>query len=73
VGNRTTYTTTITNTTVITYRYDAANRLRESREVGGETTTYEWDNAGRLLTTSVGSSVSRTYTYDQRGISLLLW
>jgi hypothetical protein len=41
VGNRTTYTTTITSTTVITYRYDAANRLLESREVGGDVTVYE--------------------------------
>jgi YD repeat-containing protein len=67
VGNRTTYTTTITNTTVIAYSYDAANRLLESREAGGEVTVYQWDDAGRLLGTAVDSINGRTYTYDQRG------
>jgi YD repeat-containing protein len=67
VGNRTAYTTTITSTTVITYRYDAANRLLESREAGGEVTVYEWDDAGRLVHTAVDSTHGRTYTYDQRG------
>ncbi len=67
VGNRTAYTTTITGTTVITYQYDAANRLLESVEVGGDTTTYEWDDAGRLITTTVGLNISRVYTYSQDG------
>jgi YD repeat-containing protein len=67
VGNRTAYTTTITSTTVITYQYDAANRLVESVEVGGDTTTYEWDAARRLITTTIGVNVSRVYTYSQDG------
>lgn len=64
VGSRTAYTTTIPSTAVITYRYDATNRLVESVEPGGETTTYNWDNAGRLITTTVGANVSRIYTYS---------
>jgi YD repeat-containing protein len=67
VGNRTAYTTTITNTTVITYQYNAANQLVESVELGGDTTTYDWDDAGRLITTTVGANVSRVYTYSQDG------
>ncbi len=67
VDNRVAYTATITSTTVITYRYDAANRLLESVEQGGEATTYEWDAAGRLMTTTLSSAVTRLYQYDQRG------
>ncbi len=44
VGNRTTYTATITQTVVTTHNYDAANRLVN---VGG--VAYTWDDRGDLL------------------------
>ena len=68
VGNRTEYTTTITATEVISYRYDITNQLIESVDLGtGIVTTYEWDDAGRLITTTVGSEVTRVYGYSQNG------
>ena len=44
VGNRTAYTATLTQTTVITYQYDAADRLVNAGGVA-----YTWDDLGRLL------------------------
>ncbi len=55
VGNRTRYTQTITSTNVITYAYDAANRLTNVDGVA-----YTWDDNGNLL-----SDGSKTYTYTQ--------
>ncbi len=55
VGNRTRYTETITTTNIITYAYDAANRLTNVDGVA-----YTWDNNGNLL-----SDGSKTYTYTQ--------
>jgi pimeloyl-ACP methyl ester carboxylesterase len=65
VGNRTTYTATITQTTVITYKYpsatlrtgDAADRLVRVGDVD-----YTWDNLGRLLDDGI-----YTYTWDAAG------
>jgi RHS repeat-associated protein len=57
VGNRITYTRTITDTLVTTYTYDAANRLTS---VNGQ--TYTWDNNGNLL-----NDGNKTYTYDRAG------
>ncbi len=59
--------TTITSTTVITYQFDAANRLVESVEVGGDTTATEWDNAGRLITTTLPNGVVSVNQYDAAG------
>ncbi len=55
VGNRTRYTETITSTNVITYAYDAANRLTNVDGVA-----YTWDDNGNLL-----NDGSKTYTYTQ--------
>jgi len=57
VGNRTAYTATITQTTVTTYTYDAANRLVNTGGV-----PYTWDNRGNLLADGV-----YTYTWDAAG------
>jgi YD repeat-containing protein len=54
VGNRTSYTATITSTQNTTYSYDAANRLVNVGGVG-----YTWDDLGRLVNDS-------TYTYILR-------
>jgi uncharacterized protein RhaS with RHS repeats len=57
VGNRETYTATITNTVVTTYAYDAANRLVNAGGVA-----YTWSDAGRLL-----ADGAYTYTWDAAG------
>jgi hypothetical protein len=65
VGNRTTYTATITQTTVITYKYpsatlrtgDAADRLVRVGDVD-----YAWDALGRLL-----DDGQCTYAWDAAG------
>ncbi|MCP4362187.1 MAG: RHS repeat protein, partial [Chloroflexi bacterium] len=67
IGQRTAYTTDITQTQTITYQYNAANQLVVSVESGGDTTTYDWDDVGRLITTTVAGSISRLYDYSQDG------
>ena len=57
VGNRTTYTATITSTQVTTYAYDAANRLTNVDGVA-----YTWDELGRLL-----DDGAFEYTWDAAG------
>jgi RHS repeat-associated protein len=55
VGNRTVQTRTITNTQVITYQYDNANRMTKAGGV-----TYTWDNNGNLI-----NDGSALYRYDR--------
>ena len=57
VGNRKTYTATITQTTVITYEYDYADRLLNAGGVA-----YAWDDLGRLL-----HDGTRSYAWDAAG------
>jgi YD repeat-containing protein len=47
-GNRTAYTATITQTTVTTYTYDAANRLIKRVVESDDVYLYTWSDAGRL-------------------------
>jgi RHS repeat-associated protein len=78
VGNRTVQTRTLTSTTVITYVYDAANRLDYFYEDGvltdlgwdangnlrtQGTSVYTWDAANRLVSAEVDGVVS-AYEYD---------
>jgi RHS repeat-associated protein len=58
VGNRTAYTRTLEATSVITYHYDAANRL-DLFYTDGAPTDLEWDANGNLLTQG-----SNEYTWD---------
>jgi YD repeat-containing protein len=57
VGNRKTYTATITQTTVITYDYDHADRLVRVGDVD-----YTWDDLGRLL-----DDGTHQYAWDAAG------
>jgi len=77
VGNRTAYTATITQTTVTTYTYDAADRLVKlgdvdytwddvGRLVDDGTYTYTWDAAGRLITVTDGVD-TLGFCYDGDG------
>jgi YD repeat-containing protein len=81
VGNRTVHTRTLTSTSVITYVYDAANRLDYFYEDGvlieldwdangnlltQGTSVYTWDAANRLVAAEVDGVVS-AYEYDGLG------
>jgi RHS repeat-associated protein len=81
VGNRTVHTRTLTSTTVITYAYDAANRLDYFYEDGAltdlgwdangnlraqGTSVYTWDAANRLVAAEV-DGVASAYEYDGLG------
>ncbi len=77
VGNRTSYTATITSTQNTTYSYDAANRLVNvggvgytwddlGRLVNDGTYTYTWSAAGRLITVTDGIS-TYGFRYDGDG------
>ena len=63
VGNRTamTETTSLAETTVTTYTYDAANRLLVSHS-SGHTVNYTWDARGNLI-----ADGAFTYDYNAAG------
>jgi YD repeat-containing protein len=52
---------------VVTYTYDAANRLTTVTDWDGQSTTYAYDLAGRLITTTLPNSVTTINTYDAAG------
>jgi hypothetical protein len=61
VGNRETYTATITNTVVTTYAYDAANRLVNAGGVA-----YTWSDAGRPVFESRKARIGESHECGSR-------
>ena len=67
VGNRTSYTATITSTQNTTYAYDAANRMTKRVVDGSDRYTYTWSDADRLTSEEWNGYIVRTFAWDAAG------